>query len=271
MSVISSVVRRFLGAPLIQGVDVDGIDRLAAHRQILAQKKMLRQVFREFHHKFDELDRLFLDGNGLRLELGAGIAPIRDSFPDVLATDVVDHPSEAALDCVLDAENLDLSDSSVRVVFGQNCFHHFPDPERFFGELRRVLVPNGGAILLEPYYGWFASFLYPRLFSSEGYDKDFPSWKTPQKGPMHGANQALSYVVFVRDRHLFETLFPDLQIVHQYLMPNYLKYLFSGGLNFRQLWPDGGTPVLSFLQCLLMPLRRILSLHHVVVIKKISP
>jgi SAM-dependent methyltransferase len=271
MPVISNAIRRFLAAPLVQGVDVDGIDRLSVHSQILAQKKMLRDVFREFHIKFDQLDRCFLGGAGLRLELGAGIAPIRDSFPDVLASDVVEHGSKVALDRVLNAQNLDLEDNSVRTIFGQNCFHHFPDPELFFEELRRVLVPNGGAILLEPYYGWFASFLYPRLFSSEGYDKAFPSWKTPQDGPMRGANQALSYVVFVRDRGLFESRFPELQIVHQYLMPNYLKYLLSGGLNFRQLWPDAGIPLLRVFQWLLIPLGRILSLHHIIVIKKICP
>jgi hypothetical protein len=54
---------------------------------------------------------------------------------------------------------------------------------------------------------------------------------------MEGANQALSYIVFERDRERFERLFPDLEIVEQSWIANYPRYLLSGGLNFRQLLP----------------------------------
>jgi SAM-dependent methyltransferase len=156
----------------------------------------------------------------------------------------------------------------VRVVFGQNCFHHFPHPDRFFGELERVLQPGGGVILLEPYFGPFASLLFKRLFTSEGYDKKFPSWETPVAGPMNGANQALSYIVFNRDRREFERRFPSLKIVHEEPCRNYLKYLLSGGLNFRQLVPYWASPLIRALQWALSPLDRWLALHHVVVLRK---
>lgn len=251
--------------PSVKNIDVDGGERLSVHGRILAQKPMLKKVFTEFHDLFDRLDKRFLSGTGARVEIGAGVAQIRDSYPDVLATDIVPGPG---LDRVLDAENMDFPDSSVRVFFGQNCFHHFPRPARFFEELERVLVSGGGVILLEPYYGPFAAFLFQRMFSTEGYDKDFPSWETPATGPMNGANQALSYIVFERDRAEFERRFPRLRIVHQETCNNYLKYLFSGGLNFRQLWPNWAAPLLSMLQMLLSPLSRWLALHHVVVIRK---
>ncbi|MEZ5738038.1 MAG: GtrA family protein [Burkholderiaceae bacterium] len=154
--------------PQVQRLDVDGGDRLRVHGAILARKPMLQQVFTGFHHLFERLDRRYLRGDGLRVEIGAGVAPIRDSYPDVLATDIV---AGAGLDRVLDAENMDLADGSVRVVFGQNCFHHFPHPERFFKELQRVLPVGGGAILLEPYHGPIASLLFKRLFDTEGYDR----------------------------------------------------------------------------------------------------
>lgn len=253
--------------PSIQNIDVDGDDRLLIHGKILARKPMLREVFTSFHHTFRRLDDKYFSADGLRIELGAGVAPIRDSYPDVLATDVVygDH-----LDSVLDAENMDLPDNSVRTIYGQNCFHHFPHPDKFFGELDRVLAPGGGAILLEPYYGFFATFLFKRLFNTEGFDKEFPLWETPSSGPMNGANQALSYIVFVRDKESFERKHPTLKIVKQELCGNYIKYLLSGGLNFRQLVPDWMLPLISILQYLLLPFNQLLSLHHVVVIKKIS-
>lgn len=251
--------------PSIEDVNIDGEDRLVAHSRMLARKQMLREVFTEFHHTFRMLDEKYFSAPGTRIELGAGIAPIRDSYSDVLATDVVPGPH---LDRVLDAENMNLPDGSVRVIYGQNCFHHFPHPDRFFSELDRVLALGGGVILLEPYYGPFAIFLFKRLFKTEGFDKEFPLWETPVVGPMSGANQALSYIVFVRDRADFERKHPRLKIVHQELCQNHFKYLLSGGLNFRQLVPDWMGPAINFFQATLSPFNRWLSLHHIVVIRK---
>jgi SAM-dependent methyltransferase len=255
----------WLRDPSVRGVDVDAGDRLTKHAGMLARKRMLREVFREFHQLFHRLDRQWLGGHGQRVELGAGVAPMRDSYPDVVSTDVVPGP---AIDRVLDAQRMDLPPGSVRVFFAQNCFHHFPDPDAFFVELERVLEPGGGAILLEPYHGPAASFLFKRLFRTEGFDKDAPSWQTPVTGPMNGANQALSYVVFVRDRAEFERRHPRLEIVHQRPLGNYLKYLLSGGLNFRQLLPDFMSPAVGFAEWCLTPFRRWLALHHVVVLRK---
>jgi SAM-dependent methyltransferase len=249
----------------VEGLDVDSLARLEVHGRLLARKRLLREVFEEFHALFDRLDRDHLAGAGLRVELGAGVAPIKQSFPDVLATDLVDGPG---LDRALDAEAMALPDGSVRVVFCQNCFHHFPHPERFFEELERVLSVGGGAILLEPYHGPLAAFLYRRLFKQEGYDERQASWETPAMGPMNGANQALSFIVFVRDRAAFERRFPRLEIVRLEPVRNHLKYLFSGGLNFRQLWPDEAVPGLTRLQALLAPFDRWLALHHVIVLRK---
>lgn len=254
-----------LREPSLRELNVDGAGRLDVHGRILTGKRMLRDVFIEFHHRFDELDNSYFSGEGIRLEIGAGVAPMRDTFPDVLATDVV---ASGSLDRQLDAQAMDLQPQSVRAVFGQNCFHHLSKPALFFGELERILVPGGGAILLEPYHGPLASFLFKRLFNTEGFDKNYGSWETSSTGPMNGANQALSYIVFERDRTLFEEKFPNLEIAHQERCSNYLKYLLSGGLNFRQLAPDWTGPIITGTQWLLTPLDRWLSLHHIVVLRK---
>jgi len=246
-------------------LDVDGIERLELHGQVLGRKRMLREVFAEFHHAFHRLAERYFTAQGLEVELGAGIAPMRNSYPQVLATDIV---CTERLDMALDAEAMSLDDQSVRAFYGQNCFHHFPHPDRFFKELERTLKIGGGAILIEPFHGPFAAFLYRRLFKSEGFDMHFPSWETPSTGPMNGANQALSYIIFVRDREAFERKHPGLEIVHQEICGNYLRYLISGGLNFRQLLPDALIPVLKVVEKLLHPLRRVLALHHIVVLRR---
>ena len=251
--------------PLLDGMDVDGVSRLELHQKMLEKKRLLRDVFTEFHHLFRKLDQRFFSGKGSEIELGSGVSPMRDSYPEVLATDIIEAPH---LDRVLNAEAMDLADNSVRVIYGQNCFHHFPHPDKFLCELERVLIPGGGAILLEPYYGPFASFLFKRLFRTEGFDKAFPSWETPVAGPMNGANQALSYIIFVRDRADFERAHPQLKIVHQELCRNHMKYLLSGGLNFRQMLPDWMSPVVELVQFVFSPLNRWTSLHHIMVIRK---
>jgi SAM-dependent methyltransferase len=257
-----------LREPGADGLDLDGAARLEWHRSVLARKRMTREVFLECHALLCSLDKRYLTGEGIAIEVGAGAAPMHDSYPAVLSADVVYAPH---LDCVLDAQRMGLRARSVRVLYAQNAFHHFPEPERFFVELERVLSPGGGAILLDPFYGPAATFLFKRLFRSEGFDKTFPAWETPAAGPMNGANQALSYVIFVRDRGRFEARFPSLRIVHDEPVGNYLRYLVSGGLNFRQLLPDGATAALRLVESVLSPLQRVLALHHVIVLKKRAP
>lgn len=259
------MLTRLLALPDVADINVDSDDRIVRHAAVLARKPMLREVFTEFHHLFRTLDeRYFGKTDGLRVEIGAGVAPVRDSYPDVLATDVVDAPY---LDRVLDAQAMDLPDDSVRALYGQNCFHHFPEPRKFFAEVERVVAPGGGVILIEPYHGPVASQLYKRLFASEGFDKAMPGWEAPSEGPMNGANQALSHIVFVRDRATFEESFPGLEIVHEEPLSNLLRYLLSGGLNFRQLVPDAGVPAIKAVERLIRPILPVLALHHIVVLR----
>jgi SAM-dependent methyltransferase len=258
-------LRELLADPSLKTLDVDGSERLDLHEKVLARKRMLKEVFVEFHHSFHRLAQRYFKVEGLEVELGAGIAPMRNSYPEVLATDIV---LADQLDMALNAEAMSLKDRSVKAFYGQNCFHHFPHPDLFFKELERTLVPGGGAILIEPFHGPFAAFLYKRLFKTEGFDMHFESWETPATGPMNGANQALSYIVFVRDRKEFERKHPQLEIVHQEICGNYPRYLISGGLNFRQLLPDALIPLIKLGEKLLYPLRRLLALHHIVVIRR---
>jgi SAM-dependent methyltransferase len=254
-----------LREPALTDVDVDGVERFRVHRQIIERKPMIRMVFTEIHQQMLGLERAYLTGEGHRIEIGAGVYPIRESDPGVLATDLVAGPG---IDHSLDAQNMDMADNSVRVVFGQHCFHHLPEPERFLGELRRVLVPGGGAILVEPYWGPAASVMYKRLFANETFDKHAVAWETPPQGAMTGANQALSYIVFERDRKRYDASYPDLPIVHHRVLTNHLRYLLSGGLNFKQLVPDAATSLLKTIEKLSTPLGRWIGLHHVIVIRK---
>jgi SAM-dependent methyltransferase len=220
------LLRRLLCEQETLRLEVDAPERMAAHRAVLERKPMIQNVFREFHQACMGLDASYFgDTPGLRIEIGAGVSPMRASYPDVLATDVV---ATADLDRLIDAQDMDLADGSVRAVYGQNCFHHLPDPSEVLSELQRVVAPGGGAILIEPYYGPVARVLYRHLFASEGFDMNAPEWTTELDGPMHGANQALSYIVFKRDRARFARAFPQLRLVHNRPCPTTCA-IFSRG------------------------------------------
>jgi len=261
-----SLLRKLLIEKEIIDLNVDSPERMRIHKTILQRKAILRDVFKEFHHEIMRLDgKYFLDSDGVCFELGAGVCPIKESYPEVLSSDIV---QSSDLDLVVDAQKIDFSSQSVRAIYGQNCFHHFPEPSKFFHELERVLIPGGGVVLIEPYHGVVASFLFKRLFSSEGFDKLADSWIADIDGPMNGANQALSYIVFNRDKDKFNEEFPLLEIVYQKTLTNYLRYFFSGGLNFKSLVPGFMVKPLMMLEYLLTPLAKVLALHHIIVIRR---
>lgn len=259
-------IRSWLSEPRVRSVDVDSPEFLEVQREILASKPMMRSVFRDIYDACMAADLRYFSGDGLRVEVGAGVSLIKDYYPDVIATDIKPSPN---IDQVVDALAMPFEDASVRAIYGLNCFHHFPDPDRFFTELERVLVPGGGCVLIEPYYGPFARWLYPRLFGTEGYDLDQVSWGASREaGVMRGANQALSHVVFVRDRERLRTRHPGLELVGLQPLRCYPRYLLSGGLNFRQLVPSAMTRLLKLSERVAAPVAPALALHHMIVLRK---
>jgi SAM-dependent methyltransferase len=257
-------LRSFLKEPAIRGLDVDATDASVAHRQVLLHKPMLRRMFCGFYAQCRELDERFFTGPGMRLEIGSGSSIIKEFWPDVVTSDIKPLPF---VDLVLDAQELPLPDNSVRAVYGINVFHHLPQPRTFFRQLLRVLAPGGGAVLIEPYHGPVARLLFSRLHDSEGFDLTAPGWEGTHSGPFRGANQALSGIVFDRDRAVFRREFPDLELVYD--RPHtHLSYLLSGGVNFRQLVPTALDPAVRAAEAVLGPFNGLLALQHTVVLRK---
>lgn len=197
------------------------------------------------------------------IELGAGVIPMSKLDSRIKSTDIV--PTEH-LNGVLDATNLDIEDSTVSGFFLQNTFHHIPDPKAFFEETSRVLVPGGRLVILDPYFNKLSKWPYPRLFKTEGYDSN-GSWEGASQHAMIGANQALSYIVFLRDRKYFNSVFPNLTIVEKLPVNFGLRYILTGGLNFRKLAP-------SFIFKIIRKLERFpwlfqpFAIHWIIVVEK---
>ena len=257
-------IRNKLSDPRLKGVDVDSPELLIVHRKIMMEKRIMREVFTEFYKTCINNDQKYFSGEGQRIEIGAGVSFFKELYPEIISTDI--KPADN-LDRVLDALDMDLPNQSVRAFYGINCFHHFPSPNQFFKELERTLVPGGGCVLIEPYYGAVAAKMYKSLFDTETFDPNQKEWES-NSSIMYGANQALSYIVFVRDRKLFEERYPSLEIVQIKPLSNYMRYLLSGGLNFRSLVPGVISPIIKGVEWLITPLNRVLGLHYGIVIRK---
>lgn len=225
-------IRDLLKDPRLEGIDPDGEERIRVHNEILCQKKMMKEVFEEFYSLYIKLADRYFCHQGEELEIGSGVSFFKKIRPHLITSDIVFAPH---LDMIVDAQKMDkIKTSSIRAVYASNVFHHLTEPQQFFLELVRVLKPGGGCILIEPYYGVVARNFYSHVHTTEAFNCSQKQWNTAEKmGIMSNANQALSYIVFVRDRKLFEKKNQNLKLICSYPLQNYLRYFFSGGINFK--------------------------------------
>ncbi len=249
-------------------IDRDSSELLEAHLEIIKSKKIIHNVFKEFYDICHNAKTKYLTPSDKKIiELGAGVSFIKDFYPNITTSDIKNYKG---VDCVVNAQDMQFDNSEISCFYGINCFHHFPEPRKFFQELERTLEKGGGIVLIEPYYGWFSNILYKRVHKEEFFDKTQEKWETGQNNNqfMTGANQALSYIVFIRDKNTFEKEFPNLEIVETKVINNYIRYFVSGGVNFKQLVPNFLEKPIKFIEYLLTPLHKIFALHYVIVLRK---
>lgn len=260
-------LRLWLYEPRVRGVNVDDNRLLDIHSAILREKHLLRSAFETFYRDMAGLCDRFLCVEGCEVELGTGAGFFKSLRPALTTSDIRMGPH---IDMELDAQAMSLTDDSVRCIYAINVFHHLPDPELFFAELTRVLRPGGGCILIEPHRGFASALLHRYLHSDEHFNPDASGWRTAEiGGPLSGANQAMAHIVFQRDLARFDAMFgSQLEIIHCGYELNALRYLLSGGLNFRQLLPSFMVSPLALIEKLAGSLARYWSLHQVIVIRK---
>ena len=95
---------------------------------------------------------------------------------------------------------------------------------------------SGGVIvMIEPWVSSWSRFVYQRLHH-EPFRPESAEWEFPSSGPLSGANSALPWILFERDRSLFEREFLiwKIQEIDRF-MP--FRYLLSGGISLRSLTP----------------------------------
>jgi SAM-dependent methyltransferase len=249
--------------PLTRGLELDGAGAIAVHRQILRDNPLLRARY-AFVYEFFRSEDLALRPLGRPcLEVGSGAGFLKSYIPDVITSDVV---AGEGIDRVEDACALSFTDASLRAVYVFGVLHHIPEPEKFLRQVDRVLVPGGRCLLDEPSSTLFGYFMN-RHFHAEHTDRRASAWGFAGGGRLTGANMALPYIIFCRDRGRFEELFPRLK-VRRIVYHDFLRYTLSGGMTFRPFVPRGLFGAVNGLEKLATPLMRWLGHEMIVVLEK---
>jgi hypothetical protein len=85
---------------------------------------------------------------------------------------------------------------------------------------------------------------------------------------MHGANQALPWIIFHRDLAQFEQQYPEWRVEEiKPIMP--FRYLFSGGVSMRNLVPDWTFFLWTWLEGLLGPLLESTAMFAVIILRRV--
>jgi hypothetical protein len=129
-----------------------------------------------------------------------------------------------------------------------------------------VLVPGVVVSMIEVAHTPFAKFFFGNCHH-EPYEDTEPEWAFAQGDSMMDSNQALAWMVFVRDRARFEQEYPRLQIEKLELMP-WFTYFASGGVTARYLIPRFANGLFRGMEWLLRPARSLFSLHWHICVRK---
>jgi hypothetical protein len=253
----------------ISDLDVDGKDLTTEHDSVLKEKKLLRSAYETFYKEMSKNCDKYFKIDGLEIELGSGVGFFKSIRETIMTSDIREGFN---YDMSLDATDMSIGNNTVKCFFAINVFHHISQPSKFFHELDRVLKKNGGCILIEPHNGLLSRFIAKNIHKDEYYDVKQVEWDKKDKGGvLSDANQALSHNIFERDKIIFEKKYgQSLKIVEKKYIINGLRYILSGGLNFKQLFPSYFVFILIMLEKIFTPFAKHWSPFRMIILKKIK-
>lgn len=259
--------------------DLDDPATTFLHAEIIQKKPFLKKLYIDFYKQFEKAVSDSKDK--VLVELGSGGGFIKEVINNVITSDVLELPN---VDKVFSALDMPFEETSVDAFFMFNVLHHITEPRAFFREALRCLKVVGRVVMIEPANTLWSRFIY-KNFHHEAFDTQAPEWccrgqakrelgprkagTLQESGPLSGGNGALAWIIFWRDRKIFESEFPSLRIVR---MRNHtpLRYLLSGGLTLRQLVPSFSYPAVKAIEYTLPPINDLLGMFQTIELEKVA-
>ena len=211
-------------ADLTQGRVSAGAQPLPAAEFILADR-YLSELYATAYRALADL--VATAPVGPVVEVGAGTGVARALGHRWWGADVVPDDS---LDLLADARALPFATASLSALVLKDTLHHVPDVDDFLDEAARVLRPGGLVAVVDPYWGPLARTVYRHLHH-EPYDDRCAAWSFAATSPW-SSNQALTFLMLVRDRARLSTRWPQFSVewVGPLVGPS---FLLSGGVSRR--------------------------------------
>ena len=188
--------------------------------------KALGFLYKEW---YEIISNLLSEINGINIELGCGASFIDQINKSIKKTDVfLNSNTDFKLDAMDIGQKFENKISNIILV---NVFHHISDPVLFLKAAEKSLLPGGRIIMIEPSNNYWSRLVY-KFVGHEPFDTAQSEWKFESKDPLLDSNQALSWIIFVRDYEKFKNLFPMFSLIQKRnMMP--FSYLLSGGHSFN--------------------------------------
>lgn len=229
----AELLTRLLAHPDTRGLDIDDPATTMLRRDIIRRKPFLRDVYRDW---YDSLISAVPTGPGALLELGSGAGFLSELVPDLITSDVFFCPFVKA---VLDGQALPFGPGVLRGVVMTNVLHHVSRPHVFLAEAARCVRPGGVIAMVEPWVSPWSRLIYTHLHH-EPFVPGAASSAALEGGPLSGANSALPWILFHRERSGFECRCRQWRV--ETVAPTMpFRYLLSGGVSLRSLMPAWAT------------------------------
>lgn len=255
-----SLLGHWLAHPLTRGHDLDAPQTTLIRRQVIQQNRFLRQIYQEW---YTHICQALPPGNGPVLELGSGAGFLSDYLQELITTEIFPCDGVRA---IVDGHKLPFATNSLRAIVMTDVFHHLPDVSCFLEEANRCIRPGGKIIMIEPWVTTWSRVIYTHLHH-EPFLPDRKQWNFSASGPLSSANGALPWIVFERDRNVFESRFAAWKI--QNILPFMpFSYLLSGGVSMRPLMPGWAYRIARGLEHLLSPWNLRLAMFALIVLEK---
>lgn len=219
-------------APLPAQYDADRAETLRNRERLSSNRNLLywyRELYREQFRDFPAPNMLRI------LEVGSGVSPLRQFYPDVVTSDVLELDY---LDHVFDCHDIDqivaLPEESFDVITLTNVLHHLKSPLEFLRRAASKLKRGGKLIATEPFF----SFLSTPIFKYLHHEPVDFSISKPELADVHGplasANIAIPWLIFIARPQWGDSLRELYKFDDENMRPfSSLSYMATGGISRR--------------------------------------
>ena len=221
------LINHIFSHPLTRGKNIDDPQTSILRRKIIKSKPFLKKIYLEWYSEIKK--RIPIDSS--IIELGSGAGFFQEIIPHLITTELFEAPG---IDKVIDAHKLPFKENELDSIVMTDVLHHIPDVCKFFYEANRCIKVGGSIVMIEPWNNPWSKWVYQNLHH-EPFDTN-AGWKLESSGPLSGANGALPWILFERDKKKFERKFNNWSIEEiKTFMP--FVYLLSGGVSLRSFAP----------------------------------